>query len=175
MGYGQGDYGQGDYDQGDLWGFIKGVGKAVLGAVPGGSIITGAIGAIGALGHPSNHPAIHLGGSGMGSVGLLTPALTPGGTTSSTDIGYGLFHHTTSSAPAGGPSGSHMGYHQVRKGKNAGKWVRNRHMNVTNPKALRRAIRRGHGFEKLARRMLGFATPHKPKGRVYFKRKTGRR
>lgn len=45
-----------------------------------------------------------------------------------------------------------------------------RRMNVTNSKALRRAIRRARGFEKLARKVLGFSSPHKPKGRVYFKK-----
>jgi hypothetical protein len=47
---------------------------------------------------------------------------------------------------------------------------RGRRMNVTNSKALRRAIRRARGFEKLARKVLGFSSPHKPKGRVYFKK-----
>lgn len=48
---------------------------------------------------------------------------------------------------------------------------RGRRMHVTNVKALRRAIRRAHGFEKLARKVMGFSSPHKPKGRAYFKRK----
>ena len=47
---------------------------------------------------------------------------------------------------------------------------RRRRMHVTNVKALRRAIRRAHGFEKLARKVMGFSSPHKPKGRAYFKR-----
>jgi hypothetical protein len=48
---------------------------------------------------------------------------------------------------------------------------RRRRMHVTNVHALRRAIRRAHGFEKLARKVMGFSSPHKPKGRAYFKRK----
>jgi len=52
---------------------------------------------------------------------------------------------------------------------------RRKRMNVTNSKALRRAIRRAKGFEKLAKRVLGFASPHKPKGRVYFKAKARKR
>lgn len=46
-----------------------------------------------------------------------------------------------------------------------------RRMNVTNPRALRRAIRRARGFEKMARKVLGFTSPRKPKGRVYFRNK----
>lgn len=49
-----------------------------------------------------------------------------------------------------------------------------RRMNVTNVKALRRAGRRVVGFEKLARRFVGFASPHRPKGRIYFRRKAKR-
>ena len=51
--------------------------------------------------------------------------------------------------------------------------IRKPRMNVANPHALRRAIRRARGFEKMARRVLGFTSPHKPKGRAYFKK--GRR
>lgn len=47
--------------------------------------------------------------------------------------------------------------------------VRNRSMNVTNPRALRRAIRRATGFAKLARRVLTFVQARAPKGRARFK------
>jgi len=49
---------------------------------------------------------------------------------------------------------------------------RRRHrMNVCNPRALRRAIRRAHGFERIAKQVIGFSSPHRKTGRVYFKRK----
>lgn len=51
---------------------------------------------------------------------------------------------------------------------------RRRRMHVTNVKALRRAIRRARGFEKIARKVMGFTSPHRPKGRVYFKHKRRR-
>jgi hypothetical protein len=54
----------------------------------------------------------------------------------------------------------------------AGFRMRRRHrMNVCNPRALRRAIRRAHGFERIAKQVIGFSSPHKRHGRVYFKRK----
>jgi len=46
---------------------------------------------------------------------------------------------------------------------------RRRRMNIGNAKALRRAIRRARGFEKLARKVMGFTSPRKPKGRSYFR------
>lgn len=64
------------------------------------------------------------------------------------------------------------GMHMIARGPHAGQATKNRRMHVTNVKALRRAIRRAHGFEKLARKVMGFSSPHKPKGRAYFKRKT---
>ena len=36
------------------------------------------------------------------------------------------------------------------------RWVRNRRMNIANPKALRKAMRRVQGFEKLAKRTISF-------------------
>lgn len=44
------------------------------------------------------------------------------------------------------------GYHLAKDG--SGRMVRNRRMNVANPRALRRAIRRTDGFVKLAKRAL---------------------
>lgn len=55
--------------------------------------------------------------------------------------------------PGGGENGlcCPPGYHPIKDG--TGRCVRNRTMNVCNPKALRRAIRREKGFGKLASRM----------------------
>lgn len=46
-----------------------------------------------------------------------------------------------------------------------------RRMNVTNVKALRRAIRRARGFAKLARKVLTFPISKPPAGRALFKKK----
>jgi len=46
------------------------------------------------------------------------------------------------------------GYHLAKDG--TGRWVRNRRMNIANPRALRRAMRRVQGFEKLAKRTIVF-------------------
>jgi len=50
--------------------------------------------------------------------------------------------------------GMPRGYHPAKDG--SGRPVRNRRMNVANPRALRKAMRRVQGFEKLAKRTITF-------------------
>ena len=88
-----------------------------------------------------------------GRFGQMITALPGGGT-------------MTSEAPSGGGAASAAGgvargYHIIKKGPHAGGQARNRRMNVCNPRALRRAIRRGHGFVKLASRTIRFVSPQK--------------
>ena len=57
--------------------------------------------------------------------------------------------------PSAGPAGvAPSGYHLDKKTRT--RWVRNRRMNVANPRALRKAMRRVQGFEKLAKRTIQF-------------------
>ena len=49
--------------------------------------------------------------------------------------------------------------------------VRNRRMNIANGRALARATRRLHAFAKRYRKIVGFVSPRKPKGHMYFKKK----
>jgi len=48
------------------------------------------------------------------------------------------------------------GYHPRKDRRLPFKCVRNRRMNIANPRALRRGMRRVKGFEKLARRTISF-------------------
>jgi len=48
------------------------------------------------------------------------------------------------------------GYHPRKNRRLPFKCVRNRRMNIANPRALRRGMRRVKGFEKLARRTISF-------------------
>ena len=178
MSYHEGDY-AGDYGEGDFLGIGHLIGS--VGHIIGGlgiPVISGVANTVANVADKLTHPSTAIQGAGVGSLGGLSTARPVpgfGSTTSSTNVGYGLFQHSTTTMTAPGKGKSVGGYHQLASGKNAGKWVKNRRMNITNPKALRRAIRRGHGFEKMARRMLGFATPHKPKGRMYFRPKSRKR
>ncbi len=73
----------------------------------------------------------------------------------------------------GGAAGAGVGAEAPMRGfhisRRTGALVRNRRMRVTNPRALRRAIRRATGFARLARRVLYFTSPKRPKGRALFK------
>jgi hypothetical protein len=44
-------------------------------------------------------------------------------------------------------------------------------MNVANGRALSRAVRRLHHFARKYRKVVGFVSPRKPKGRMYFKKR----
>lgn len=127
-----------------LFGFLgRTLGGAVKGFVSGGPLgaLTGA--AKGALGqHPvlMQNPigaTLMPAGQLMGRPGPRLPAKEPGVT--------GLVH-------------------RLVPGGKSGYLPRRRRMNVTNPKALRRAIRRARGFEKLALRTIRLVNPQR-KGR----------
>jgi len=80
-------------------------------------------------------------------------------------VGRVLAGRTVAAAAAGataatmlsGPGGQPVcpsGYHLAKDG--SGRLVRNRRMNIANPRALRRAMRRVQGFEKMAKRTITF-------------------
>ena len=66
-------------------------------------------------------------------------------------------------AQAQGMGAVPSGYHYAKDG--SGRIVRNRRMNVANPRALRKAMRRVQGFEKLAKRTIQFTRRVKMKKR----------
>jgi hypothetical protein len=65
-----------------------------------------------------------------------------------------------------GPGGAPRGYHHCKSkhGCKHGQWVKNRHMNPCNPRALRRAVRRATRFTHLAMKTIHLVHPKK-KGR----------
>jgi hypothetical protein len=65
-----------------------------------------------------------------------------------------------------GGGGAPKGFHHCKSkhGCKSGEWVRNRHMNPCNPRALRRAIRRATRFTRLAMKTIHLVHPKK-KGR----------
>ena len=142
-----------------LWGVVKKVGKVALGGLIGGPIGAAVVGGAAGAGKPAP-PAFSLPGIVGGQVTF------PGGT--SVGMGYQpgqalvpgqgrLPPFTATGAgviPGGGRGGAMIpsGYHFAKDG--SGRLVRNRRMNVANPRALRRAMRRTDGFVKLAKRAL---------------------
>jgi hypothetical protein len=142
------------YYQGDP-GFFSFLGKAVktvasvgAGFIPGvGGKISTAISKI-PLGGAAKGTAIKVGGAI-----IRHPVLSAAGAAGA----IGLAGEAAHLARGGGTM--HVGgMHISRK---TGRMVRNRHMRVTNPKALRRALRRAHGFAKLAMKTIHLVHPKK--------------
>jgi len=146
---------------GSLWKGFKKVAKVVAPFIPGfGGLVVGAV--AGTPGVPAPY-------RGVPTIpGTLGGAITfPGGTSISTAYtggtmvpGQGRLPPFTATGPGvlpgGGRGGALMpsGYHFAKDG--SGRLVRNRRMNVANPRALRKAMRRVQGFEKLAKRTIQF-------------------
>ncbi len=135
-------------DPGWLSSVFKFVKKKVIPAIFGtvrkevGGVIAGtAVGAAVATGMAPTAPATTPPGGGIG--GAVT---FPGGTKIA-----GAF-----ALPSHAAVGAHApaGYHLDKATRS--RWVRNRRMNIANPRALRKAMRRVQGFEKLAKRTISF-------------------
>lgn len=150
----RGDYLGGGYARGDpgLFGFLGGIAKKVGGFVLGGGI----------AGMAGRAAAERVFGGRTGPVvvnGQMSPQLPPPGS-----IGgprgmqqqqpprVWMGGQQTSTAMVTTNGCAPRGYHLAKDG--SGRMVKNRSMNVANPKALRRAIRREQGFVKLAQRSL---------------------
>jgi len=144
-----------------LWKGIKKIAPAIIGGIVGGpaGALIGAAGSGGAR-TPPIMPQGAVGGAisfpgGITVSGARTPYIDPraaGGQ-------YRLPPYTARGAgvlPYGGAGvgAPPSGYHYAKDG--SGRIVRNRRMNVANPRALRRSMRRVQGFEKLARRTITF-------------------
>jgi hypothetical protein len=147
-------YYQGDFYQGDP-GFFSSLGRIVKGAA---GMVTGV---------------------SMPGVGIAKNvfAKLPSGVRQmgGRAVGAIVKHPVLSAAAAAGVIGAGSAHSRGRKTLPAGVGVlmhhRRRRINPCNAKALRRAIRRAHSFEKLAKKVIGFSSPRKPKGHMYFKRR----
>ena len=151
-----------------LWKGVKKIAAPVIGMAIGGPI--GAI--VGGLGGRAATPgiappAVAPGGMkfGLGPLQFQTGGSAPSFPAVGQTGGTARFGPGTFPPQAGGPipypGTAPRGYHQAKDG--SGRWVRNRRMNVANPRALRRSMRRVQGFEKLARRTITFTRRTKMK------------
>jgi len=144
-----------------LWKGIKTVALPIIGGMIAGPIGAGAVTA--AQQRKPSPPQFSLPGIVGGAITM------PGGTQFSAGFQpQGRLPPFTASGPGVLPSGGARtqprvapmngmcptGYHFVKSGE--GYCVRNRRMNVANPRALRRGMRRVQGFEKLAKRTIQF-------------------
>jgi len=170
MGYYMGDYyGGGSYYRGDpFWGFVgralKGVVKLATG-FGGGTAAAPVIKQLAAAPAAAGRAAIiprmigkagsivTSGGAAVGRMVAKHPVLSAAGAAAVLGTGLGAGGEALM-APGVAPHGMHMS-------RKTGHLVRNRHMRVTNPKALRRAIRRTHGFARLAMKTIHLVHPKK--------------
>jgi hypothetical protein len=144
-----------------LWKGVKKFAAPVIGGLIGGPIgaaLGGALGGGGATppivqASPAQPWQMKLGPLGFkGSVPASFPGtgvMVPPTARFGPGVSPGL-----QNAGAAGAGMIPRGYHYAKDG--SGRIVRNRRMNVANPRALRRSMRRVQGFEKLARRTITF-------------------
>jgi hypothetical protein len=154
MSYYMGDFYRGDFRRGDP-GFLSAIGglaKRVFHAVlpGGGGAITKTVERL-----PAPREAVQAVVRAVKGHPVLSAAGAAGA------IGVGGVLAGRMGAPAAGM----RGFHVSRK---TGHLVKNRHMRATNPRALRRALRRVGGFARLARRVMSFTHPGR-KGKLRFK------
>jgi hypothetical protein len=165
MGYYQGDFyagSRGDPFWGALMGGAIGLGKRLFQKkLLGSGTIATAAGAGTAIMKRGGamimkHPVLSAAGAAgaLGTVGLAEHMRHPGAEM----LGFGAC-----------PKGFHIS--KSKHSKSFGACVRNRRMNVANGRALGRAVRRLHHFAKKYRKVVGFVSPKRPKGRMYFKKR----
>src|SRR5229473_7973479 len=129
--------------------------------IPGGAIVKTGVGAVAGMMHKG-------GGKIMGGL-AKHPVLTAAGAAGAIGLGGGALAEKMMGGAGGCPKGHHIS--RSKHSKRFGQCVRNRHMNVCNPRALRRSIRRAHGFAKFAMKCIHLTQPKK-KGRFGgYKRK----
>jgi len=153
-----------------IWKGIKKVAIPLLGGIVGGPIGAVMTAGAGGGGKPQPGTALTLPGTFGGAVAFpggmsVSGSFAPGAMIPGTGRLPPFTANGAGVLPAGGRGGQLMpsGYHFAKDG--SGRIVRNRRMNVANPRALRRSMRRVQGFEKLARRTISFTRRVKMKKR----------
>lgn len=161
MGYYSGGL-RGDYYKGDpgflstLGGIIKGVGSFIPGV---GGLVSGAGSALEKIGAPKIAAAATSAITPAGFYKGASQAVAKVGTKALATV---KAHPVLTAAGAAGIAGAAAGAGGMAlRAHLAGGGKRHRRMRVTNPKALRRAIRRTTGFAKLAMKTIHLVHPHK--------------
>jgi hypothetical protein len=164
MGYYMGDYYAGARGDPGIGSFFGGLLSSAASFIPGvGGVLSKVTSRLGGVGRvAATGGAIVKAGKG---IIMKHPVITAAGAAGAIGLA-GAAHHVLA-------SGKHC-----RRGthisKRTGNEVCNRRMNVCNPRALRRAIRRTHGFAKLAMRTIHIVHPKK-KGRFGGFKKKGKK
>lgn len=159
-------YLQGDfyprYARGDpgFFSFLGNIGKSLLGSVP----VIGP--AIHALGKPASTAIVRAAPSFPGIGGAIGKAAQKVG---------GVVKKYPAISAAGGAAVAMAGGAAIAHHVMAGGGRKRRTMRVTNPKALRRSLRRVSGFARMARKVMHFTHPgHRGQLRFKFAKKRKR-
>jgi len=169
-------YYMGDYYRGGFFSFIKGavggLARGILGlpaAQPKFVGPTMAQAGLPGVGYGALATNVIRGGKAIISKHPVLSAAAAAGALAAAGGGAMALRGSHPALAAAGAGGVMRGFHISKK---TGAMVKNRHMHVTNPRALRRAIRRTHGFAKLAMKVIKIHHPQK-KGRFggYRRRK----
>ncbi len=131
-----------------IGGMIGGPWGAALGAGLGGGVGTPTIRQA-AVSQPRQRIALNMGPIAARSTDFYPPVPQFRGTPMARPVVGGM-----ENLGGGGTGCCPRGFHLDKA--TGTKCVRNRRMNVANPRALRRSMRRVQGFEKLARRTISF-------------------
>ena len=162
----QGDYRTYGYAQGDpgwlssIWKGIKKIAPTIVGGLiggPVGAVMAGGIGGGGrtppiiqqAAPTPRYSSRMQIGPISARGTQFYPPVPQFAGTPMRRPAAAGM-----ENLGGAGTGCCPRGFHLAKDG--SGRCVRNRRMNVANPRALRRSMRRVQGFEKLARRTISF-------------------
>jgi len=148
MGYYQGDFYAGSRGDPGIGSFLSGLASSALSFIPG-------VGPIASKGLSSLVGAATAGrGIIKSAKGIIMkhPAISAAGAVGVVGAGAVAAHSLM---------GGHRGKCRKTHVNKHGKEVCNRRMNICNPRALRRAIRRTHGFAKLAMRTIHLVHPKK--------------
>jgi hypothetical protein len=158
-------YYQGDYYRGGFFGAIGhllgGAAKHAVGFIPGvGPIASKVIGAVGKARGVMTHGAAIVGPLARrgGAMVVKHPVLSAAAAAGVAAGGASMMRHPAAAFP-GGPAAAGSISHAERMA--LGRLRHHKRMNVCNPRALRRAIRRTHGFAKLAMKTIHLIHPKK--------------
>lgn len=176
MGYYQGDFYRGARGDPGFFSFLGGLAKSAVGLIPGvGPSLSSIIGKVGgAVGKRAALPGatgvMARAAQGVGSAIIKHPVLSAAGAAGAVGaLGTMGVEHLMAGGGGACPKGFHIS--KSKHAKHFGMCVRNRRMNVANGRALGRAVRRLHHFARKYRKVVGFVSPRKAKGQMYFKKR----
>src|SRR5260370_30535237 len=175
MGYYQGDYYAGGRGE-PFWGSLVGLARRGIGALVGVARGRGAPAAAGiaAMALPAAATAIMKRGTAAIIKHPVLSAAAAAGITGAAMVAGGEAMMHPAMAAAGCVKGFHMSKPRGGHCPSSPHLVRNRRMNVANGRALNRAVRRLTHFAHRYKKVVGFVSPHRPKGRMYFRKKRKR-